>query len=165
MPHSSHLRIETTRGDHILLDIPRPDDLTPIGGRSTIYLDQNHWSTLAKAIHEPRRIINEDERDAALRLIDLGISRRIILPMSSGHMAETCKWTDNDRRYHLALTFAQLGAGWQLRDPLDVRRFELRQAFITTYQNYRLLPPPTIMLEPDAMHGHIPRRAAARTDL
>lgn len=153
LPHSGHLYIQTLVGDHILLDLPFPWVLTPTDGRPTVYLDQNHWSTIAKTIHEPDRVPNAEERDAARQLIELGMNRKIILPLSSGHMAETCKWTDDLRRYQLGVAMYQLSAGWQLRDPLDVRRFELRQAFTTSYKHHCLLPKATVTLEPDAVHS------------
>lgn len=46
------------------------------------------------------------DRDAALRLAELAADRRIVLPASGGHLFETGKWTDPDRRYRLGLTIA-----------------------------------------------------------
>src|SRR5437762_1180499 len=61
LPQSSQLHLRTMRGDDILVELPRPADLAPVRGRPTIYLDQNHWSTLTHAIHEPGRIVNGQE--------------------------------------------------------------------------------------------------------
>lgn len=153
LPQSSQFSLRTTRGDDIVLDIPAPTDLAPIRGRPTIYLDQNHWSTLTNTIYEPERVPNEDERAAASQLIELATSRRVVLPMSSAHMSETCKQVDFEYRYRRAVTIARLSAGWQLRDPLDIRRFELRQAFMTRYRRRCLLPSAAITLEPNAIHS------------
>ncbi len=73
--------------------------------------------------------------------------------MSSAHMSETCKQVDAEQRYRRALTIVQLSEGWQLRDPLDVRQFELRQSLTTRYRNRCLIPPAVITLEPNAVHA------------
>src|SRR4051812_40821168 len=116
LPQSSQLRLRTVRAEDILVDLPAPDALTPLGGRPTIYLDQNHWSTLVHAIHEPDRIVDDRERSAATALVGLVKSRQVVLPMSAGHMTETCKQVDFEERYRRALTIVKLSAGWQLRD-------------------------------------------------
>ncbi len=152
-PHSRLLHLQTTRGHNVVVELPQPDNLSPVNGRPTIYLDQNHWSTLAKARHSPDRVSNERERAAAKRLIALASDRQVVLPMSSAHMAETCKQVDLEQRYWRALTILQLSAGWQLRDPLDLRRFELQQAMMTRFRSRCLLPPAAVTLEPNAVHS------------
>ncbi|WP_330275847.1 hypothetical protein OG205_09345 [Lentzea sp. NBC_00516] len=57
-PAVHHLQLKTIRGHDISVELPRPDDQAPLGGRTSIYLDQNHWSTLAKTIHDPSRVPN-----------------------------------------------------------------------------------------------------------
>jgi hypothetical protein len=150
LPILSLLHVRTTRGHDILIELPRPTELAPVAGRPVIYLDQNHWSTLANAIHQPERVANKEELGAATHLIELATRRRIVLPMSSAHMAETCKQADGEQRYRRALTLAQLSGGWQLRDPLDIRRLELRQALIGRYHGQRHVAPAAVTLEPDA---------------
>lgn len=154
LPRSSRLHLRTTSSDIILVDLPRLGDLSPVCGRPTIYLDQNHWSTLTNAIHQPERVANEEELDAATQLLELVSRRLVVLPMSSAHMSETCKQVDFAQRYRRALTLAQLSAGWQLRDPLDVRRFEIRHALTSRYHQNRLVPPAVITLEPNAVHAN-----------
>ena len=134
LPQSSQLKLRTTRGHDIAIDLPQPADLAPLRGRPTIYLDQNHWSTLTKTIHQPDRVADEQERTAAEQLIELAKAREVVLPMSSAHLSETAKQADPEQRYQRALTIAQLAGGWQLRDPLDLRRFELRQALTVRYR-------------------------------
>jgi hypothetical protein len=69
------------------------------------------------------------------------------------------------------LTIAQLSAGWQMRDPLGVRRFELRQSFGEVFGKSRPLPMPMVTLEPYAIHSpirsavHAERSAHLDTDL
>jgi len=153
MPRSSLMHFETTAGDSIVFEVPSRLDTAPLKGRPTIYLDQNHWSTLTLALHDSGRIRSADERAAALELIDLAQKREVVLPMSAAHMAETCKETNSINRYQRALTITQLSAGWVLRDPLALRRFELRQAFVQRYRNYSIITPPAVTLDPSALHS------------
>lgn len=126
------LHFDTRRGDSISAELPALTHASPMNGRSVIYLDQNHWSTLAKTLHEPARV-PVVRRAVAERLIALAQQRRVILPMSAAHLSETCQWTNNDKRYQLALTILQLSAGWQMRDPLSLRRHEIQQSLLTTF--------------------------------
>jgi len=153
LPQTSRLQLLTTRGDEIFVELPQSNALAPLEARPTIYLDQNHWSTLTNVLHEPDRVTNSDERDAAVQLIELATARKVVLPMSSAHMLETCKQVDREERYRRALTIVQLSAGWQLRDPLDLRRFEIRQALTVRYRQFCLLPPAAVTLEPNAVHA------------
>jgi hypothetical protein len=153
LPQSSRLNLRTTRGHDIVVDLPDPADPAPLRGRPTIYLDQNHWSTLTKTIHQPDRVKDEHERNAAVRLIELAKAREVTLPMSAAHLSETAKQVDPEQRYRRALTIAQLSSGWQLRDPLDLRRFELRQALTVRYHRRCLIPPAAVTLEPGAVHS------------
>lgn len=152
-PTASLVQFETLSGDRIVGELPQLNDPAPRRGRPVIYLDQNHWSTLARAMHAPERVKSDAERQAALDLADLADNRLVILPMSAGHMSETGKWGDGTARYELALTILQLSAGWQMRDPLDLRRLELRSAFALRFKHYCLIPPRVFTLEPGAMHG------------
>lgn len=152
-PALLRLWLETVHGNHIVLEVPAADDLAPRRGRPAIYLDQNHWSTLSKTIHSPDRVPNQDERIAAERLIAMVLADELILPLSAGHVSETCKQVDPEERYQRALTMSQLSAGWQLRDPLALRRLELRRVLTLRYQDVCLLQPPAVTLEPNAMHS------------
>jgi len=154
-PDAAVLQFETTAGDQIVSELPRPTDLAPRRGRPVIYLDQNHWSTMANVIHAAHKVRQQAELKAAQRLIELATAGRVILPMSAGHMSETCKWRDNDARYRLALTILQLSAGWQMRDPLEVRRFELREALTVRFKSRCQVQPAVFTLEPDAIHGEV----------
>lgn len=161
-PSTSRLELTTTRGHRIVVELPAPSKMAPVDGRPVIYLDQNHWSALAHALHRPDRVRDDDELSAAKCLIELAANRAAILPMSAGHISETCKQVDVEERYERAITLAQLSAGWQLRDPLELRRFELRQALTARYQGCCLLPPAAVTLEPNAV---LASREVAHTDI
>lgn len=157
------LHVETTRGDSIVAELPTLDDPAPRNGRPVVYLDQKDWSALAVS-HDPERVKDAAEREAADRLAWLADSKQIILPLSAGHMAETCKWPHADDRYRLALRMAQLSGGWQMRDPLAVRRFEIRDALTRRYRRSCLLPRKTFTLEPNAVFSYA-NRDSTRADV
>lgn len=127
------LSLLAVRGDTIELELPTRFSLAPVRGRPAVYLDQNHWSSLVNTIYEPARV-SPNEREVAAMLVDLTLSRRVILPMSAGHLTETCQWANTKRRYRHGLTLAKLSGGWQMLDPLSVRRLELRAPFLRTYK-------------------------------
>ncbi|MGW0327768.1 hypothetical protein [Nocardia sp. NPDC003183] len=147
------LTIETTTGDQIVAEIPIRDDLNPCGDRPSVYLDQNQWSALYKA-HQVIGGIAPKEQRAAEWLIEQTENKRIILPISSGHMSETCQWRNGGERYALAVQMLRLSAGWQLRDPLAVRHDELAASMLGVIGN-RDQPAfrPVVTLEPFATHA------------
>ena len=151
-PDASLVYMETIHGEDMFAELPTVDDSAPRHDRPVVYLDQKDWSALANTLYEPMKV-PDAERHAAEKLIAWARNKKILLPMSSGHMAETCKWTNDKERYRLALTIVQLSSGWQMRDPLDVRRFELRQSFTTRFKDVGLRPLEVFTLEPHAIHG------------
>jgi hypothetical protein len=158
------IMLETDRGDLLGAELPTLESLSPRNGRPVIYLDQKDWSALANAIHSPNRVALV-ERRAAETLIDLARGRKIILPMSSAHMAETCKWTDRERRYLLALTITQLSGGWQMQDPLTVRREEFRRNFIERYvAGESFVGRDAFTLAPNAIHSSRSRYPKSEAD-
>jgi hypothetical protein len=153
----------TTAGEHIVAELPTTADAAPRRGRPVIYLDQKDWSTLSQVRYDPARIGSAEEREAGEALLALSEAGRVIVPLSAGHMAETCRWTNDSRRYQLALTIAQSSRGWQLRDPLDVRRLEL-QAALVGHRDRRPQPPPqAVTLAPNACVGRARGLEAAQT--
>lgn len=160
VPSANAMVFETDRGDSIAAELPTIDDLSSLNGRPVVYLDQNQWSTLANVVHAPDRV-PAAEVEAAHALIDMAVSSKVVLPLSVGHMSETCKWTNRDRRYALAHTILKLSRGWQMRDPLELRRSEIRRALLARYREEQ--PPPTVpfTLEPEALHG--PHRESGPT--
>jgi hypothetical protein len=163
LPDSSRLRrtwwspvlhaflAETTEGDAIAMELPSSDCIDQLDGRSIVYLDQGIWRRITDATFSPHGIRNEAELSAAKTLISLVDDRRIILPLSAGHHAETTRWGNDVRRYQLGLTMLRLSRGWQMRDPLAVRRGELRGALLRHVRAEPLAPtPPVFTLESNA---------------
>jgi hypothetical protein len=92
-----------------------------------IYLDQNHWITLARQLWAPEKVLKR-ERDAAVELIEMARGGVVILPISSANLTEMTP-ADGAFRRNLGLTMLQLSRGWQMRNPVHVRRAELRSFF------------------------------------
>lgn len=145
----NQLVVETTRGDSIVIELPTISEMVPLENRRVVYLDQRDWSTLSKAVYAPHRVTG-NQRAAAQDLMQLVANRSVILPMSSAHMAETCQWTHGDARYELALTILQFSAGWQMRNPLAVRRNEISESFLR-FRDMPTASSPVITLEPNAV--------------
>jgi len=124
---AARLRI-TMPGERAMVELRRPgEDLDTLrAGRPTVYLDQNHWSTLAAARHG-HRPVREGEAEAALHLADLVDAGRILLPVSAGHLVETTPLYGAPR-VALAGTVLALGRGWRMRNPLHVRVEEILHA-------------------------------------
>ncbi|PZS30101.1 MAG: hypothetical protein DLM58_14305 [Pseudonocardiales bacterium] len=51
-------------GDDIVLELPRFPRKVQLAGRRVLYLDQNHWSTLAMASYDPGRVAETELRAA-----------------------------------------------------------------------------------------------------
>lgn len=115
-------------GDEIALELPRFPREDQLTGRRVLYLDQNHWSTLAKASYDPGRVAKTELR-AAERIRELVRERRIIIPISAGHHVETTQYGSDADRLRLAVTMLQESRGWQMRAPLRVRGDEMYEAF------------------------------------
>ncbi|TFB71527.1 hypothetical protein E3O06_11825 [Cryobacterium glaciale] len=125
VPGESFLSMTTIRGEDLLFELPTVKDPSPLRARPVIYLDQNAWSKIATALHEPEKL-NPDEAAAAIWLADLARGWKVILPFSAGTLSETSHWSDDDRRYKLAVTICELSHGWQMLDPLELRAAEMR---------------------------------------
>jgi hypothetical protein len=152
-PGLNGLLAVTKAGDEVLFELPRLDDAEPLHDHVIVYLDQNQWSAVAKAVHDEYGISQAD-REAALQLAEWSRQGRITLPASAGHYHETTKRFDQAKRYRLGLCILQLSRGWQMRDPLQVRRDELR----TSIRDRFTLPAPftsgaVFSLSPNALHS------------
>jgi len=152
VPRANAMVFETDRGDSVAAELPTVGDVAPLNRRPVAYLDQNQWSTLANVVHATGHVPRA-EAEAARALIDRAIASTVVLPMSAGHMSETCRWTNRDRRYALAVTILKLSRGWQMRDPLELRRSEIRRALLARYRDEHPAPPAPFTLEPEALHG------------
>jgi hypothetical protein len=143
----------TVAGDAVVFELPSGDDQEQLAGRLVVYLDQNQWSLLSKASDTSSRIPDED-REAALRLAHLARGRALVLPASSAHYHETTKWPDDAARHRLGLTVLQLSRGWQLRDPLQVRRDEIRASYEQMFLDGAApCARSVVTLMPDRLHG------------
>lgn len=129
LPESHHLRLVTARGDAVELEVSDGETIEPPRrGRPAIYLDQNKWIQLARALHSPDRVTT-GELGPSLRLIELAEQQRVLLPLSGGHLLETTV-TDRRWREQLSILMMRLSRGWVLRDPTRVARTELLDVFL-----------------------------------
>ncbi|MGW4121256.1 hypothetical protein [Nocardia sp. NPDC004711] len=152
-PRERVLTIETTTGDRMVAELPARDKSDPRGGRPSLYLDQNQWSALYRSKYVIGGLAPREQR-AAEWLIEQSESKRIILPLSAGHMAETCQWRNDGERYALAVQMLRLSAGWQLRDPLAVRQDELTASLLDIFATSGQPPGGDVVtLEPFASHA------------
>jgi len=143
----------TTRGDLIITEGFNPNSPPPFNGRPSVYLDQNRWRTVADVLHEPDRVSDHNERRAAQDLIRLATDGGVVLPLSMGHMLETAG-LHSERRYEVGVAMAQLGAGWQIRNPLDLWKHEAELTIrdhLGLTENGPVLHP--IATEPGALFG------------
>jgi hypothetical protein len=76
-----------------------------------------HWSTIALA-REGRAGVTVEQTRAAEVLAALVKDRRILLPLSGGHLVETALLHASSTRVELATTVPQLGRGWRMRNSL-----------------------------------------------
>lgn len=142
---------ETERGHLVFSEVWSPvGDLRK--ARPSVYLDQSHWSTIAKSIVRPKAV-SEADRAAARRIIKLGSDGGIRLPLSSATMQETAALF-GERRYEVGITVASLSGGWQLRDPVELRR----QEFVVWFAERLSIPSPlsasdAVTLEPRSIFG------------
>lgn len=139
-------------GDELVVEVFEADDdmVARRAGRTVVYLDQNKWVTLARAVHAPERLSSR-ERDAALRLVGLVAEDRVVVPLSSAHMLETgC--TDGRWRRQMAPLMVGLARGWILRDPLLVRHSELA-SMLARRAGTDFASPPVVTLDPAAFYS------------
>lgn len=94
-----------------------------------VYLDQNHWVTMARARVAPEKIQVVEEGQAADALWRLVESGQVRLPLSMAHLVETAHAGTKDRRRHLAEAMLDAYDGWHMLNPLVVRRYEFVGAF------------------------------------
>ncbi|WP_329260840.1 hypothetical protein OG417_25160 [Actinoallomurus sp. NBC_01490] len=152
-PSFDALLAVTRAGDDIAFELPKQGGGDQLADRLVVYLDQNQWSALANALHDTGGVTDED-RDAALHLTEWVRQGKVILPASAGHYYETAKWSKTDKRYRLGLTILQLSRGWQMRDPLQVRRDELHAALRRQVTGMAGTPIPAVFtLAPNVLHS------------
>lgn len=157
-PGMECLVAKTVAGDDIAFELASFGGGDQLGGRLIVYLDQNQWSLIARAQHDPGRVRNAGDLAAATKLLSWVRDRRVVLPLSSGHQTETTVWGNAKWRYELGLTTLQLSRGWQMRHPLHVRYTEIAEALRSRYNS--AAPPlrqSVITLDTDASTdpGHV----------
>lgn len=143
----------TTKGDLIITEGFNPNSPPPFNGRPSVYLDQNRWRAVTDVLHDPDRVENLSERRAAQDLIRLATDGGIVLPLSMGHMLETAG-LHRERRYEVGVAMAQLAAGWQIRNPLDLWKHEVEltiRSHLGLTEGAPVLYP--IVTEPGALFG------------
>ncbi|MCX5079218.1 hypothetical protein OHA84_38410 (plasmid) [Streptomyces sp. NBC_00513] len=123
-PAYGTLLATTLTGDQVLFELPLEGAGDHLRERLVVYLDQNQWSLLSNADRGTEKS-SEADRTAARKLKEWVDQQRIVLPASAGHYYETSKRFSTEKRYALGLTILQYSRGWQMRDPLQVRRNEL----------------------------------------
>lgn len=141
----------TTRGHTIIAEGYNPNSAPPLNGRPSVYLDQNHWRTLTDAIHHPSRIADQLELDAAVELIYLAADGGVVLPLSMGHMIET-SGLHGDPRYEVGVTMASLSKGWQIRNPLDLWKWEAEATIYRHLGRPSPAAPHAISTEPGSLY-------------
>ena len=142
-----------TKRNHIVFSEGySPYTKDPLGGRPAVYLDQNHWNTVALSKIAPERVASESELEGALEIVRLAEDAGIVLPLSSAHMLET-GGLNGDRRYEMGVTMASLSGGWQLRNPLTVWHQEAAQilANVLTADPPANMDLPVVTLDPNAL--------------
>jgi hypothetical protein len=123
------LVITTPDGERATMEIGSATNAGPDAGHRVVYLDQGHWSALARRIHDPDALSVQEDAAAADKIIGWARDRCIVLPLSSGHVMETTPLY-GAKRQHLALTMLQLSRGWHMRNPVHVRRDEIASVLV-----------------------------------
>jgi len=122
----------TTRGHIMTAEAYSPATRDSRRGRPSVYLDQNHWRSVAQVRVDVSVIKSEDEADAARRIAELAEDLGVVIPLSSAHMRETAPLF-GDLRYNVGVAMASLSAGWQMRHPTVVWLAEVTRLIADLY--------------------------------
>jgi len=93
-----------------------------------IYLDQNKWIDLAKAIINPRK--NPKYVKAANLVVKKIENSEWILPLSSMHVFETSSRAEKESRKRLVNVMAKISNGYSIKSFLDIQKIELMNIFL-----------------------------------
>lgn len=119
----SEAKVTYRNGETVTVEVYNPFDRGYNKlGRPVIYLDQKLWVRLSQTMHSPRKMTPQGDLGACRKIIELARAGKIILPISHGHLIETCGGAE---RLKLALLMLELSRGWMMRDPSKVRDIEL----------------------------------------
>ncbi len=125
---TGHLIIKTRSFGEFVFWLPSQLADRTVRTVPTVYLDQNQWKKLTIAEHGGASRLPDSEINAARELIQLVRTGKVILALSFAHVVETCKWANTKRRQEQGRMMIGLTRGWQLRDPLEIRRREVSRA-------------------------------------
>lgn len=162
-PSFDALLAVTKTGDEVLFELAKPGR-DQRRGRLAVYLDQNQWRKIANVLYDIG-VTGSEDRKAVRQLAEWVHEGRIILPASAAHYHETTKWSDSKRRYYVGLAILQFSRGWQMRDPLQVRRDELRHSIIRQLGlSVDFLPGDVFSLDPEALYSPLRGSRGYSTD-
>ena len=118
------LEISTRSGESLVVEVPPAGGgASPRRGRRVVYLDQNHWIYLSRALVGESAA--EDVQEVASYLSERVEQDRLILPLSLAHHVEA-GFKGGPQRERLAETMLRLSRGWVMKHPLRARREELQ---------------------------------------
>jgi hypothetical protein len=143
---SSRLSFALPDGDELIVEVGAAGPVGgPPSGRPVVYLDQLHWVSLAQQSYAPTKL-DKATASAAITLIQLAESERIVLPLSAGHLSEMGHLEGRWRK-HLGLTVMALSRGWQMRNPVAVRQTE----FVLAMRGEPSRAPDVFTLQPEVL--------------
>lgn len=116
-------------GPAITVDFPVTVFARPPG--PIVYLNQNRWINVTRAVLTPEQVTPESERESAKALADAAHRRELTLPLAAAHVVELSHAGSARRRRELGHVMADLSNGWFMRSPLAVRREEIMTALRT----------------------------------
>lgn len=93
-----------------------------------IYLDQNKWIDLAKAIVKPEE--NPKYKEVANLVIEKAEQGKWIFPISAIHVLETTSRAQPESRKRLTDVMVKISNGYSIKSFLDVQKDELMNAFL-----------------------------------
>lgn len=143
------LQITTPAGENVVIDIALPGRETRRSGQHVVYLDQGHWSAIARHLQDPAALSTGDAA-AADKLIDWANTGQIILPVSSGHVVETTPLY-GPKRQAVALAMLKLSRGWHMRSPVVVRSDEIMRVLEADGPTAHACPE-VFTLDPDTLY-------------
>jgi hypothetical protein len=98
----------------------------------TIFLDQNHWIYLARAVNgDPHRPEHVATAERLLRLVDRA---QVRLPLSTMHLIEHLRSADVGRRQRLAEVFENFSRGWFFAAWGSIISAEISRAVAKTFR-------------------------------
>lgn len=113
--------------------LARPDSII-------VYLDLNHWISLAKALKGKEDAkIHKDSLDFLSAASDSG---NIVIPLSVSTYMEVSKIASVDRRNDVAIVMSRISHFATLLSPTQALDFEVASAFRRRFPQLEALPPP-----------------------